>query len=57
MSGQIFNVEDIKRQARKAAERDEGPGACRYMPGSEAERIWKNAFYVKCYELSGEQTA
>lgn len=56
MADQVFSVDEIKRKAHEAAERDEGPGACRYMPGSDAERIWKDAFYVRVYQLSGEET-
>jgi len=53
----IINKADIKRHAEAAAERDEGPGACPYVAGSDAERYWKDCFYIACYRLSGEESA
>ncbi|HJV75371.1 MAG TPA: hypothetical protein VJ654_14185 [Noviherbaspirillum sp.] len=57
MSDQVFSIEQIKRNAREAAECGEGPDACKYEHGSEPAMIWRDAFYVHVYELSGEATA
>lgn len=39
-------IEAIKLEAIAAADGGKGPGACKYRPGSDAERTWKDAFYV-----------
>lgn len=57
MGDPVFSIERIKRQGREAAERGDLPTVCQYVRGTEPERVWKDAFYVRIYQLSGEQTA
>jgi len=40
-------VAAIVREAVAAADAGKGPDACPYLPGSDAEITWKDAFYVR----------
>lgn len=57
MSEQVIPIEKIKTEAIAAAERGFGPGECRYVPGSDAERTWKDAFYVRVSQLMTAEKA
>lgn len=54
---EVMSRDVIQRQAERAAEKGDGPESCPYMAGSEFERHWKDAYYVRVYQLSGEETA
>jgi hypothetical protein len=47
----------IQQQAIEAAERGDQPTDCPYVRHSEFERVWKDAFYIRVFQLSGEESA
>jgi len=51
MTDQIIPIDKIKNEAIAAAERGFGPGECPYLPGTDAERTWKDAFYIRVSQL------
>lgn len=54
---ELISKEQIKRQAIDAANRGDEPTVCHYLPGSEMERIWKDAFYIRVSQLDGKVAA
>ena len=57
MTDQIRQIESIRAEAIKAAERGDLPTVCPYLRGTPAEYQWKDSFYTAVYRLSGEATA
>jgi hypothetical protein len=50
---ELIPRDTIKQDARAAAERGDPPTVCRYAKGTEAEYIWKDAYYVRVSQLQG----
>lgn len=57
MNAPCRDLHEVKRNARAAAECGDLPSSCPYLPGSAEEYHWKDAYYIRMYELSGEESA